>query len=336
MTLVLVLVLALMVSAVVSGLVVWAGPVDRPRARGAHASPTATAGGLGIMAGTAAGLIAWAALRGGSGQIAASLGFSVLLGLFGALDDLYDIGAKWKLLVQLLISLGFAVFAARIEALPLAGGVALPLGPVVGLIGTMLWLLVATNAVNFMDGVNGLAAGSLALALAAFAAAAFGEGATELGVAALAAAVAGLGFLPWNFPKARLFQGDAGALFMSFLLASLAVFGASKRGSGPVFMLFAPLALLPLLTDVLLTLLRRARGGRRLLDAHKEHLYQRWFAAHARSHIGASLCMWALIAVCSLAAFALNRASPALQTGGFLAAVILMAMGWSFASRRYP
>src|SRR5579875_3346912 len=93
--------LALFVSLAVSGVVVWAGPVDRPRARGSHASPTPTAGGLGIMAGAAAGLIAYGGLAGGEGRIAACVGFAALLGLVGALDDLYDIGARPKLLIQL-------------------------------------------------------------------------------------------------------------------------------------------------------------------------------------------------------------------------------------------
>jgi Fuc2NAc and GlcNAc transferase len=328
--------LALAVSAATSGLVAWAGPVDRPRERGAHVSPTPTAGGLGIVAGAAAGLIAYAALGGGGSKIAACFGFAALMGLIGALDDLRDIGARAKLLIQLAMFLGFALFVARIEAWPLAAGLVLPFGAVGGVIGTVLWLVVATNAVNFMDGANGLAAGSLVIIFSAFAAAAFSQGAAGLGVSALVGGAAGAGFLPWNFPRARLFQGDAGALFSSFLLAALAVVGAGERGSGPVFLLFAPLALLPFLTDTLLTLLRRARSGRRLLDAHREHLYQRWFIGHGRLHGAVSLRVWTLIALCCAAAFALKDAPPGVQTAGFGVGVVVLALAWGWTSRRHP
>ena len=198
-----------------------------------------------------------------------------MLGLVGAWDDLFDLGARFKLLTQIVLSLLFAVFVARIEAIPLTSGLNLPLGAVVGVIGTALWLVVVINAVNFMDGANGLAPGAVAITLLAFALTAFQQGAPSYGGTAIVAALAAFGFLPWNFPKARLFQGDAGALFSGFLLAALAVIGAGPRGQGPVFLLFAPLALLPFLVDVLLTLLVRAKAKKRLFDAHSEHLYQR-------------------------------------------------------------
>jgi len=328
---------ALAVSAAVAGLVAWSGPVDRPRDRGAHHRPTPTAGGLGIISGAAAGLIVFAlgAPPGvEAGKIAAAFAGAAALGLFGALDDLYGFGARAKLLIQVALAVAFAVLVARIEAIPLASGFALPLGPVIGVLGTALWLVVAVNAVNFMDGVNGLAAGATAIALAAFGAAALFGGAGALGAAALIGAAAALGFLPWNFPKARLFQGDAGALFSSFLLAGLAVIGAGTDGRGPVFLLFAPLAMLPLLADVLLTLLRRARAGERLLDAHKGHLYQRWFATHGASHAGVSWRVWAATAGFSGAALAVRSARPDVQTAVFAAGVVAAALAWAMLSRR--
>jgi UDP-GlcNAc:undecaprenyl-phosphate GlcNAc-1-phosphate transferase len=328
---------ALAVSAAVSGLVAWCGPVDRPRARGAHDRPTPTAGGLGLMAGAAAGLIVFCALQppGAEGvRIAAAFGFAAALGLLGAVDDLYDLGARTKLLIQAALAFAFAVLIARIETIPLAPGFGLPLGPAIGALGTALWLVVATNAVNFMDGVNGLAAGSMAITLAAFGAAALLGGAGTLGAAALVGAAAALGFLPWNFPRARLFQGDAGALFSSFLLAALAVIGAGADGRGPVFLLFAPLALLPLLADVLLTLLRRARAGERLLDAHKSHLYQRWFAARGASHAGVSSRAWAATAAFSAAALAVRTARAEVQTATFVGGVVVAALAWAILSRR--
>ncbi len=113
--------------------------------------------------------------------------------------------------------------------------------------------------------------------------------ATDIFLGALAGAAATAGFLPFNL-KGRLFQGDAGALFGGFLFAALCLVACGRDGRGPVGLWFGPTTLLPFLTDVLLTLLRRARGRRSLLQAHREHLYQRWLAAApGRTHAALAL-----------------------------------------------
>ena len=290
------------------------------------------------MAGTCAGLLVFSAFVPSpavdQGRIAAALGFAAALGLVGALDDLLDLGARIKLLIQVALSLVFALFVARIEIIPLTTTLSLPLGPVVGVLGTALWLVVVTNAVNFMDGSNGLAAGSTAIVLAAFSAAAFLKGDVALGAAAVISAVAAAGFLPWNFPKAKLFQGDAGALFSSFMVAALALIGAEPHAGGTVFVLFVPLALLPFLADVLLTLLERARARKPLLDAHSEHLYQRWLAAHGGSHVGLACRVFLVMAVFAGAALLLRNAGPTAQLIGFAVGVAVCGGGWAFQRRK--
>jgi UDP-N-acetylmuramyl pentapeptide phosphotransferase/UDP-N-acetylglucosamine-1-phosphate transferase len=331
---------ALMAAGAISGAVAWAGPVDRPRERGSHHTPTPTSGGLGILAGACAGLMTFAALAPATtadvGKIAAALGLASALGLLGALDDLFDFGAKIKFLAQVALALLFSIVVARIEAIPITGALSLSLGPVVGVIGTALWLVVVVNAVNFMDGANGLAPGAVAIALFAFAFMAFAGSSILCGAAALTAALAGLGFMPWNFPKARLFQGDAGALFSGFLLAELAVIAAGSSGRGPVFVLFAPLALLPFLVDVLLTLLVRTRAKQRLFDAHSDHLYQRWLARHGRFHQALAWRMFAVMGVFAAGAVALGPVGCAGQLLGFVAATIAAVSVWVLISRRNP
>ena len=328
---------ALGTAAAVSGVVAWAGPIDRPRDRGSHHIPTPTSGGLGVIAGACLGLLVFARLAPAPmsdlGRIAAALGLACALGLVGALDDLFDLGARIKFLLQIALALIFAVFVARIEAIALTETASLSLGPALGVVGTSLWLLVVVNAVNFMDGANGLAPGAVIITLLAFAFAAFSGGAPACGGAALAAATAGLGFLPWNFPKARLFQGDAGALFSGFLLAELAVIGAGARGQGSVFVLFAPLALSPFLIDVLLTLLMRARGKRPLFDAHKDHLYQRWLSRHGRSHLALAWRMFSVMGACALASTLLRTVGPTLQLCGFALATVVGVALWGLLSR---
>ncbi len=325
-------------AAAVASLVAWAGPVDNPRARGFHAHPTVTSGGLAIMAGASLGLIAFtlASLEGRAdlGRAALTFGFAGVVGLMGAVDDLFDIGAKAKLVLQALVGLVFAVLVARIEVLPLAPGLIVPLGMVVGALGTALWLVVVTNAVNFMDGANGLAAGCVAVALAGLAAAGLDHGQPAVAGVALAAAAAIVGFLPWNLPGKRLFQGDVGALFTGFLVAGLAVTAATAAPDRAVSLYLVPFALTPFLTDVLLTLAIRAKRRESLFQAHRDHLYQLWLTRTGGSHAALAVRAWGLTGVYTLAGLAADRAPVGVQPLLYAAGVGVCVAGWVAVRRR--
>ncbi len=326
--------LAAVVSGVAAGLLVRAGPIDTPHARGLHQRPTPTSGGLAIMAGAGAGGWAFAALAPPCADlrlVAAAVGFAGLLGAVGAADDLLDFGAAAKLAVQAVLALLFAALVARIEALPLGFGASLPLGTLAGVGGTALWLVVAGNAVNFMDGANGLAPGAVAIALLGLGAAGLLAGMPAVGGLALAAAAAGGGLLPWNV-GGRLFQGDAGALFSSFLFGALAVVASVHRP--PLLLYFGPLALLPLLTDVLLTLLVRARRREPLMQAHRDHLYQLWLRRTGQPHLALAWRVWLIVAVAAAAALGLQHAPVALQPPLFALAVLACAAAWTLARQR--
>lgn len=314
-------------------LVAWAGPLDAPRARGSHTTPTVTSGGLAVVAGTSLGLIVFALLASGMvlslASAAMTLGFAGALGLFGALDDLVDLGAKGKLLAQAVVGLMFTVAVQRIEGLPLGFGFVLPLGAVLGSLGTVLWLVVATNAVNFMDGANGLAAGSMAIVLAALGAAGAIQGEPAVAALAFTGAAALAGFLPWNLPGRRLFQGDAGALFSGFLAAALAVVAA-----GPVSVYFVPMALTPFLTDVLLTLLVRARRKQSLWQAHRDHLYQLWLRQTGGTHAALAVRVWGIVGAYCAAALACEAAPEAWRFPLFMLGVAIAAVSWRTARQR--
>ncbi|MGC1301526.1 MAG: hypothetical protein WA840_04045 [Caulobacteraceae bacterium] len=320
------------VAAAFAGLITWAGPVDLPRDRGMHHRPTPTSGGLAILAGTSLGALVFAGASGGHDAAgmrlaAATLGFSGAVGLLGALDDLVDVGAKAKLLLQGVAALLYAVLVARIEAVPLGAGVLLPLGPVLGALGTALWIVVATNAVNFMDGANGVAAGALAVALGVLGVACFGGGAPLLGGLALAGAAGNLGFLPWNV-RGRVFQGDVGALFSGFLVSALAAAAAGPAANGPVCLYVAPIALLPFLTDVLLTLLHRARRRQNLLQAHRDHLFQLWLQKTGRTHAALARRVAGVMAAFGLYALVVQHAPAGLQPALFVVALAISIVGW--------
>jgi UDP-N-acetylmuramyl pentapeptide phosphotransferase/UDP-N-acetylglucosamine-1-phosphate transferase len=316
-----------------------AGPIDRPRARGAHAAPTPTSGGLALIA--AVGLGVALAPHGALGpppeaaRLGAAFALAALLGLMGGLDDLLDLSPRLKLAVQSLLAVGFAC-VARVESIPLGPFGALALGPVVGGAGSAFFIVLVVNAVNFMDGSDGLAAGGMALMFLALAGLLAVRGDGPAASLALFAGAANLGFLPFNFPRAQLFQGDAGSLFSGFLLAALAVAAAGPKGLGPVPLVVAPTLLLPFLADVLFTLLRRARAGRPLLKAHAEHLYQRWRARRGGDHValaGRMLLLLGLSAALAAALAALAGAAPPADLAGFLIAVLAAGAFWRRCSR---
>jgi UDP-GlcNAc:undecaprenyl-phosphate/decaprenyl-phosphate GlcNAc-1-phosphate transferase len=319
-----------------AALTAWCGPIDPPRARGSHRRLTPTSGGLAILAAACVGAAALAARlappeRSGLAAVAVAVGFAALLGLIGAADDVLDLGARPKLLIQALFALVFTTGVARVGALPLGPGLNLPLGDFVGSLGAALWIVVATNAVNFMDGANGVAGGACTIAFAALGVGAARAGQPATAAAALAASAANLGYLPWNL-SGRLFQGDAGALFSGFLLAALAL--TAERGGAGLYLYFTPLALLPFLTDVLLTLLVRARRGASLLDAHRDHLFQLWLQRTGKPHGALAWRVGAIMAAFSAAALGVQQAPAGWRPMLFAAALALSIGGWTVLRHR--
>jgi UDP-N-acetylmuramyl pentapeptide phosphotransferase/UDP-N-acetylglucosamine-1-phosphate transferase len=126
------------------------------------------------------------------------------------------------------------------------------------------------NLVNFMDGINGLVASQVAVF--AISIALFPQAGSPVVFYAIALAGACIGFLPWNFPRARIFLGDVGSGGLGYLVPLLALLVMRELG---VDIVRAHLPLLPLYGDATWTILRRWRNGERLTTAHRSHLYQR-------------------------------------------------------------
>ncbi|MBW3558169.1 MAG: hypothetical protein KY449_00145, partial [Proteobacteria bacterium] len=275
-----------------------------------------------VLAGTAGGT---ALLAPGDPVVAVLLGAAAALGLFGAADDLLDLGALVKLLAQVATALLIASAATRVTTLPLAPGVLAELPTLLGVLGSALFLLVLINAVNFMDGSDGLASGWAVVAGAGLAAAAWQAEQGAVGVAALAAAAAGSGFLPWNLGR-RVFQGDVGAFFSAAFLGGLGLLLAERGAVTPYFVVFAAL---PLIVDVLLTLVVRARrGGGRLFEAHKEHLYQVWLQVTGQPHLALAWRVWALSALTTAVGLLLELHAPEWAFAGLMLATLVLSAGW--------
>jgi len=234
--------------------------IDQPAPRKAHARPTPTSGGIGVLAACLAAPLLLPALRHGFGP--GLLAAAALLGLVALVDDVRAVGVAAKFLAQLVAAL-FAI-AAGLRLGPESWGMA-------GVALTVLVLIFITNAFNFMDGLDGLAGGTGLVAAVLLAACAPAGSQAQTGALALAAGLAG--FLPFNLPRARIFLGDVGSQPVGFLLVALGI-AAGQEGETAHMTWLMPMLLSGILLDVSVTLARRAAAGARLTQPHREHLYQ--------------------------------------------------------------
>lgn len=252
------------------------GVMDAPDARKMHTRAVPKGGGVGVVVAFVAGMVVLYAFASFSrvadgyfrGVILASVGIAVVAWL----DD----WRQWPFTVKLagqvgagLLAVGSGLYVSAVNV-PVLGAVELGWwGPV----ATLCWILFATNAMNFIDGLNGLAAGVSALAALALAGIAAAYGGWFVYFAGLLLAAGLVGFLPFNFPRARIFLGDVGSQFCGFVLAVLAVAAGRFQGV-ELSVLLVPMLLFGVLWDVAFTLVRRLMAGERVWQAHRGHLYQ--------------------------------------------------------------
>jgi UDP-GlcNAc:undecaprenyl-phosphate/decaprenyl-phosphate GlcNAc-1-phosphate transferase len=250
--------------------------LDRPDPRKVHTQATPKGGGVGVVVAFLVGIAVLYRFAEFSrladpyfvGVIEASAAIAVV----AFLDDVYD----WKFTVKLSAQV-FAALVAVASGIYVSNYRVPYVGPFyVGWVGvpvTVAWLLFTTNAMNFIDGLNGLA-GGVALIAAAFIAGIAAAYGGWFGYFASLLLVAGLvGFLPFNFPRARIFMGDVGSQFCGFMLAILGVV-ASRLEDAKLSFLIVPMLLSGVLFDVAFTLVRRAWAGEKITAPHRGHLYQ--------------------------------------------------------------
>lgn len=319
-----------LVSAVVVRAMINVRVMDLPNDRSSHAVPTPRGGGVGIVV---AFLLGISVLYGFAsfarladpyfrGVILASLAIAVV----GFVDDLRDWPFSVKLAAQVaaaLAAVGSGLFVA-VFRLPVLGAV--DLGWLGGAVVTVAWILFATNAMNFIDGLNGLAAGTALVACAFLAAIAGVQGGWFVYFAALLLGAGIAGFLPFNFPRARIFMGDVGSQFCGFVLAVLGV-AASRFDAVEMSFLLVPMLLSGVLYDVTFTLVRRALAHDRLTQAHRGHLYQVAQRAGMDARLVAVL-HWGFAALGGLACFAFI-AAPTPVKPWLPVALLLPQLAWT-------
>jgi UDP-N-acetylmuramyl pentapeptide phosphotransferase/UDP-N-acetylglucosamine-1-phosphate transferase len=312
---------------------IWMGPVDAPNEeRKRHRAPTPTSGGIGIGAGYGAAMLILSLYSvewrhqispQGVSMLWVSALFAYPLLLIGFVDDARRLSAEFKFGVYAALAIVAAWLMGVVDEVRI-GELVVALPFVVALVGTALWVFTLLNVVNFMDGANGMAMGSVAVGLCALSIIALDGGSIGGGAIALCGAGALAGFLVWNFPSGRLFAGDSGALFAGALAAFGSLIVIARTGMSP---LVAPILFFPLLADALLTLLYRARRGRSLLVAHAEHVYQIAIIS-GWSHARIGVTYWVAMAVCgAIAWFAhkdVTHAAPAVALASLTALAIVV------------
>lgn len=254
--------------------------IDLPNTRSSHTAPTPRAGGIAIVLSFVGALGVLCLCRLIDTRTAVVLLVAgCAIALIGFLDDRRQLTAKWRLSVHL---------TAAVFVVAIIGGIPEPELTKWGIGGfwfgsafSVLVLAWGTNLFNFMDGIDGIAAGeAIFISTAAAGLNCFNGGDFGISATMLCLAAATLGCLVWNWPPARIFMGDVGSGFLGFTLTALVIV-ACQRASIPIEIL--PILGGVFLVDATVTLLRRLVRGDRWLEAHRSHAYQQ-LARRWRSH----------------------------------------------------
>jgi UDP-N-acetylmuramyl pentapeptide phosphotransferase/UDP-N-acetylglucosamine-1-phosphate transferase len=286
--------------------------LDRPNERSLHERPVPRVGGVAVVLGVAATVLA------GFAPFGLALGLALALGALSFLDDLRHLPTLVRLVAHLAASGALAWYVlAPMDLLELA---------LIAL--AITWI---TNLYNFMDGSDGLAAGMSVAGFATYAIAAWlaGDATTALICASLVgAAVAFLGF---NFPPARVFLGDVGSIPLGFLAGALGITGW-RNDAWPLW--FPLLVFAPFIGDATVTLIRRLLRRERVWQAHKEHYYQR-LVRMGFGHRGTAGVAYGAMLVCAGAAL-LGRAQAAeVQAAIFAGVIIALAASAAWVDLRW-
>ena len=246
------------------------GAVAKPGDRFIHQHPTARLGGLAMYLGfgLAAALFSTEPTTLGLLLSAAIITTLMVFDDIGGVQPLFKLG--FQVAASLLAIVGFGI-SIRFIGVP---GCVITLAPLVSVVLTLLWFVSLQNTINFLDGVDGLAAGVVAIVAATLLLAAINR--SETGIVILAGALIGacIGFLFFNWHPARIFMGDSGSNFLGFTLAALSVLSVAK--GTVVLALIVPVAALAIpILDTGWAIVRRRRRGRSIATPDTEHLHHR-------------------------------------------------------------
>ncbi|MGW1196012.1 MraY family glycosyltransferase [Streptomyces sp. NPDC002536] len=319
-----------------------AGAMPEIRARDVHREPTPRLGGIAMFGGLCAGLLVAAHLANLkpvfelSNEPRALLSGAGLIWLLGVLDDKWGVDALVKLGGQMIAAGVMVLQGLTILWIPVPGVGNVSLTPMQGTLLTVALVVITINAVNFVDGLDGLASGMVCIAAAAFFVYAYrlwyGHNLEAAAPAALFAAVLMgmcLGFLPHNMHPARIFMGDSGSMLIGLVLAAgaisltgqldpdaLKLFEGSERAAVqatvPVYIpLLLPLTVIAVpVADLLLAIVRRTWKGQSPFAADRGHLHHRLLEiGHSHSRAVLIMYFWSALIAFGTVAYSVQSAS---------------------------
>ena len=312
--------------------------LDHPDARRVHKQPLPRGGGVAVV-------VAFIVVGGGLALLADSLpGVNIskplpaanLAGLFigaimatviGAIDDRYDLRARWQFLGQLALA-GVAVLAGI--TVPYIGN---PFGPgnipfiaPIGIAFTVVWIVGMINSLNFIDGLDGLSSGIALIAALTLGVLSLTQQVNQPMVAVLCFVLAGglLGFLRWNFHPAVIFQGTAGVMFLGYTLGVLAILGSAK-------VIVALLVLAVPIVDTFWVIVRRLSEGRSPFSPDRGHIHHLLLDL-GLSHRSTVLLIYVVCATLGLMSLFVSSTTGVIAFFGALVVLGLIA----FVLRRGP
>lgn len=333
-----------------------AGAMPEIRARDVHREPTPRLGGIAMFGGLCAGLLVASHLTNlksvfeNSNEPRALLSGAALIWLLGVLDDKWGVDALVKLGGQMIAAGVMVLQGLTILWIPIPGVGTVSLTPMQGTLLTVALVVITINAVNFVDGLDGLASGMVCIAAAAFFMYAyrmwFGYGIEAAAPATLFSVVLMgmcLGFLPHNMHPARIFMGDSGSMLIGLVMAAGAVSvtgqvdpdllnvkaGGLREATHAMVPVYIPL-LLPLtviavpVADLILAIVRRTWKGQSPFAADRGHLHHRLLEiGHSHSRAVLIMYFWSALIAFGAVAYSVNNASMWIVLG----IVLLSAVG---------
>lgn len=291
------------------------GIVDRPRERRVHTKPIPLLGGvamylsflLPVLLALAVGILPRS--RGIIGMLIAG-GFICAVGVW---DDKVEMKPRAKLLGQIISAVILVLFDVKIQFVTnpfggmfYLGWASIPL--------TILWIVSFENVVNFLDGLDGLAAGVSAITALAMAFTAHQKGMPGFGYISLALAGSALGFLVFNFNPAKIFMGDAGSMFLGLAIGSISALGAMKKPATLALVLPVLVLGVPIL-DTAFAIFRRVKSNVPVSEGDRGHVHHRLLAM-GMSQRQAVLTLYAVSGILAAVACGIVSVDPKIGIGG--------------------
>jgi UDP-GlcNAc:undecaprenyl-phosphate/decaprenyl-phosphate GlcNAc-1-phosphate transferase len=313
-TLIICFLLTLVSTPLVKKLAYRIGATDKPNQRKVHQKIMPRLGGLAIYIGF---IIGFLILRPEDPSVLPIILGSMVILLTGMADDIFELAPRFKFAGQLIASFIVVLGGVQIEFINLPFGGQLEFG-MFSIPITIIWIVAITNAINFIDGLDGLAAGVSTIALATIGFMAVMKGDAFVMTMALILLVSTLGFLYFNFHPAKIFMGDTGALFLGYMIAVLSMLGFKNV---TMISLIIPLIILGVpISDTFFAILRRKINKTPISAPDKSHLHH-CLLRLGFTHKQTVILIYAIAAMFSLAAIIFSMSTV---WGGLIVIAILL------------